>query len=93
MPENRDLAAELRDSGNGLWSAVECDVRRDRIVVYARLVTHARTDLAGALAESERLLKNVLGQRARGSSGWLAAVHWSERLCKTFTAGDDGRRL
>lgn len=87
MHDERDIAAELRDSGNGLWSSVECDVKRDRIVVYARLVAHARTDLENALAESERVLKSVLGQRAQ-SHGWLAAVQWSERLCKTFTPND-----
>ena len=91
MDVQRDIAAALRDSGNGLWSSVECDVKRDRIVIYARLVSHARTDLANALAESERVLKNVLGQRAESGNGWLAAVQWSERLCKTFTP-DGGHR-
>lgn len=88
MFEERDIATELRASGSGLWSSVECDVKRDRVVVYARLVTHARTDLTNALAESERVLKTVLGQRVDGSHGWLAAVQWSERLCKTFTPND-----
>lgn len=85
MYDERDIAAELKSSGNGLWSSVECDVKRDRIVVYARLVAHARTDLENALAESERVLKTVLGGRAQSNHGWLAAVQWSERLCKTFT--------
>lgn len=88
MYDERDIATKLRDSSNGLWSSVECDVKRDRIVVYARLVTHARTDLKNALAESERVLKSVLGPRAASSHGWLAAVQWSERLCKTFTQAD-----
>jgi hypothetical protein len=87
--DKRDIASELRDGGSGLWSSVECDVKRDRIVVYARLVSHARSDLENALAESERVLKTVLGQRVAGGNGWLAAVQWSERLCKTFT--EDGR--
>lgn len=87
MHDNRDIAAALRDSGNGLWSSVECDVTRDRIVVYARLLARASTDIESALAESERVLNDVLGQRAEGSNGWLAAVQWSERLCKTFTPG------
>lgn len=88
MFDERDIATELRTSGSGLWSSVECDVTRDRVVVYARLVTHARTDLENALAESERVLNSVLGQRAESSRGWLAAVQWSERLCKTFTPND-----
>jgi len=87
MDDERAIAAELRDGGNGLWSSVECDVKRDRIVVYARLVAHARTDLENALAESERVLNSVLGQRAK-RNGWIAAVQWSERLCKTFVAND-----
>lgn len=88
MHDERAIAAELRDSGNGLWSSVECDVKRDRIVVYARLVAHARTDLENALAESKRVLNSVLGQRVACGTGWIAAVQWSERLCKTFVAND-----
>lgn len=88
MREERDIAAELRGSGSGLWSSVECDVKRDRIVVYARLVPHRQADLERALAESERVLKSVLEQRAASASRWLAAVQWSERLCRTFMPGD-----
>jgi hypothetical protein len=90
MHDQNAIAAELKSCGNGLWSSVECDVKRDRVVVYARLVAHTRTDLTNALAESERVLKNVLGERVQSSNGWLAAVQWSERLCKTFTAEDAG---
>lgn len=83
MRNQHELAAELRDGGEGLWSSVECEVRRDRVVVYARLVVHAGTDIATALARSERVLNDVMTRRLDGD-GWLAAVQWSERLCKTF---------
>jgi hypothetical protein len=82
---NGGIVAELRDSGSRLWSSVECDVKQHCVVVYARLYTHPRLDLEGALAESERLLKDVLGRRLEGQKNWVAAVQWSERLCKTFT--------
>ena len=84
MHDQHDLVAELRDGSSGLWSSVECEVRRDCVVVYARLVAHARVDLAQALAESEQVLNSVLARRLEGGRSWLAAVQWSERLCKTF---------
>jgi hypothetical protein len=86
MTENDDfgLAAELLDSGSRLWSSVECDVKPHCVVVYARLNTHPRLDIDGALAESERLLTSVLGRRLDGQKSWVAAVQWSDRLCKTF---------
>ena len=84
MHDRHDLAAELRDGGDGLWSSVECEVRRDRVVVYARLVVHAGTDLAHALARSEQVLNEVMTRRLENGSSWLAAVQWSERLCRTF---------
>ena len=87
MRDERDIAAELRDSGGRLWSSVECDMTRDRVVVYARLCTHPRIDIQVALAESERVLKTVLERRLEGG-GWMAAVQWSERLCKTFIPPD-----
>ena len=59
MRDERDIAAELRDSGGRLWSSVE----------------------------SERVLKTVLERRLEGG-GWMAAVQWSERLCKTFIPHD-----
>jgi hypothetical protein len=83
-----DLVAELRDSGVGLWSSVECDVRPHGFVVYARLDTHPHVDVARALTESERLIKSVLTRRLERSEAWVVAVQWSERLCKTFTAPD-----
>ena len=75
MRDERDIAAELRDSGGRLWSSVECDMTRDCVVVYARLCTHPRIDI------------QVLERRLEGG-GWMAAVQWSERLCKTFIPHD-----
>jgi hypothetical protein len=84
--EDDDLGfvAELRDSGSLLWSSVECEVKPHCVVVYARLYTSSRLDIDGALAESERLFKSVLGRRLDGRKSWVAAVQWSDRLCKTF---------
>jgi hypothetical protein len=78
------IAAELLDSGNRLWSQVECDVKQHCIVVYARLYAHPRLDVDGALVESERLLKSVIERRLQGRKRWVAAVHWSNRHCKTI---------
>jgi hypothetical protein len=61
-------------------------------VIYARLSTHPQIDLQTALAESERVLKAVLERRLECSSGWMAAVQWSERVCKTFTPNDGAER-
>jgi hypothetical protein len=83
--EDYGIVAELLDSGSRLWSSVECDVRQHCIVVYARLYSHSRLDVDGALAESERLLKSVIERRVDGRKSWVAAVQWSDRLCKTFT--------
>ena len=88
MANEHSLASELLATGGRLWSAVECDVKRDRVVVYARLCSHAPTDIQGALAESERVFKTVLGRRV-GAGNWLAAVQWSDRLCRTFTPRRD----
>lgn len=85
MYDERDIVAELQNSGGRLWSSVECDVKRDCIVVYARLTVHPQTDLQTALAESERVLNAVMERSLDGSRNWLAAVQWSERLCKTFS--------
>lgn len=86
MPtDSQALAAELLGLGDALWSAVECDVTRERVIVYAKLHVHPRLDVQHALAESERTLKAVLPERL-GGRGWLAAVHWSGRLCRTFTS-------
>jgi hypothetical protein len=92
MHDDRDIAAELRHSGGPLWSSVECDVKRDRVVIYARLCTHPQTDIQTALAESERVLKTVLERRMEGGGGWMAAVQWSERLCKTFVPNVAAKR-
>jgi len=79
--EMDNIAAELLSNGDSLWSSVECDVKRDRVIVYARLRINPPLGVESALAASERVFHSVLGGR-----DWLAAVHWSERLCRTFTA-------
>jgi hypothetical protein len=80
---NESIASELLATGNRLWSSVECDTTRGCVVVYARLCTSAVPNLHGALLESERVLTTVM-ERHLGSRGWLAAVQWSERLCRTI---------
>ncbi len=84
MTDAHTLSAELLGTGYRLWSSVECDVKRDRVVVYACLCAHPPLDLRSALAESKRVFFDVLGDRLEGQS-WLATVYWGERLCKTFT--------
>ena len=74
----------MLDSGSRLWSSVQCDVTQHCIVVYARLYGASLLDVDGALAESERLLKSVIERRLDGRKSWVAAVHWSDRLCKTI---------
>jgi hypothetical protein len=81
MEKMHDIAADLLESGDSLWSSVECDVRNDRVIIYARLRLNPPLGVEGALAESERVFNSVLDGRH-----WLAAVQWSERLCRTFTA-------
>ena len=86
MMEVRNIAAELSRSGDALWSSLECEIRRDRVIVYARLSPHQAHDVRDALVESERVFNSVLAGR-----DWLAAVHWSDRVCRTFKsprAGD-----
>jgi hypothetical protein len=68
-----------------LWSSVECDVKRDCLIVYARLHANSRLGVERALAESRWVFESVL-ERCGGSHDWLAAVQWSDRLCKTFTS-------
>jgi hypothetical protein len=80
MHETDDIEAQLRTVGRGLFAAVECDVWRDRVLVYARLGT--TPNLEHALRESERLLTSVLG--SLDTQDWIAAVHWSERMCRTI---------
>jgi hypothetical protein len=84
MDDDYGIAAELLDSGSGLWSSVACDVKQHCIVVYAQLYVHPRLDVDGALAESERLLTSVLERRLEGRKRWVAAVQWNDRLCKTI---------
>jgi hypothetical protein len=81
MNQRDDIVAELLETGRELWSRVECDVKRDRLVIYARL--SATPNLQQALEESERVLAAVLERRLVGQN-WVAAVQWSERLCRTI---------
>jgi len=83
------IASELLQRGDSLWSSVECDVKRDCVVIYARLHANPSLGVEHALWESERVFKSVLERRLEGHN-WLAAVQWSERLCKTFTPDDGG---
>jgi hypothetical protein len=84
MLEPDHIETELKTIGRGLFMGVECDVWRDRVVVYARL--GATPNLEHALKESERLLCSVLGRL--GTQDWIAAVHWSERMCRTIAPAD-----
>jgi hypothetical protein len=84
MPEPDHIAAQILGVGRDLFSSIECDIWRDRIVVYARL--SATPNLERALEESERLLTGVLG--ALDTQDWIAAVHWSERMCRTIASSD-----
>jgi hypothetical protein len=80
MLEPEQIEAQLRTIGRNLFLGVECDVWRDRVVVYARL--GATPNLEHALRESERLLTSVLS--SLDAQDWIAAVHWSERMCRTI---------
>ena len=82
--ERHNLAAQLLENGESLWSHVECDMKRERVIVYARLHANPPLGVEGALVASERVLASVLGGR-----DWLAAVQWSDRLCRTFTPQGD----
>jgi hypothetical protein len=84
MLEPDHIETELRTMGRGLFLGVECDIWRDRVVVYARL--GATPNLEHALKESERLLTSVLGRL--DTQDWIAAVHWSERMCRTIAPSD-----
>jgi hypothetical protein len=85
--DDQALADELLVCGGELWSSVKCDMKRDCVVVYARLCPHPCLDIDGALAESERLLKSVLERRLDRHKTWVAAVQWSNRLSKTIVGG------
>jgi hypothetical protein len=80
LMKTHSIAAQLLQSGDSLWSSVECDVKCDRVIVYARLRANPPQGVEGALSESERVFNSVL------AGDWLATVHWSGRLCRTFTA-------
>lgn len=83
--EMRNIAAELLRSGGSLWSTVECAVRSDRVVVYARLSAIHADGVEGALVASQQVFNSVLAGR-----DWLAAVHWNDRLCRTFKSPRSG---
>ena len=84
MQDELSLAADLLDRPERLWTSVECAVKPECVVVYARLHAHPTLDLERALADSERVLNTVLGERSDGRT-WVAAVQWSYRVCRTFT--------
>ena len=84
MAEPDHIADQILSVGRELFSSIECDIWRDRVVVYARL--SATPNLERALAESERLLASVLERL--DTQDWIAAVHWSERMCRTIAARD-----
>lgn len=86
MAEPDHLEAQILSIGRELFSSIECDIWRDRIVVYARL--SATPNLERALEESERLLTSVLERL--DTQDWIAAVHWSERMCRTFAPRNSG---
>ncbi|HEY3516114.1 MAG TPA: hypothetical protein VGL98_03635 [Gammaproteobacteria bacterium] len=87
MPEPDHIADHILTIGRDLFSSIECDIWRDRVVVYARL--RATPNLERALEESERLLGGALGTLE--TQDWIAAVHWSERMCRTIVPRDSRR--
>jgi hypothetical protein len=87
MAEPDHIADQILSIGRELFSSIECDVWRDRVVVYARL--KATPNLERALEESERLLARVL--ETLDTQDWIAAVHWSERMCRTIAPSDSQR--
>ena len=84
MAEPDHIADQILSIGRELFSSIECDIWRDRVVVYARLST--TPNLERALKESEQLLARVLG--SLDTQNWIAAVHWSERMCRTIAPCD-----
>ena len=84
MAEPEHIEAQILSIGRELFSSIECDIWRDRVVVYARLI--ATPNLERALEESERLLTSVLERL--DTQDWIAAVHWSERMCRTIAPRD-----
>jgi hypothetical protein len=84
VAEPDHLEAQILSIGRELFSSIECDIWRNRVVVYARL--SATPNLERALEESERLLTSVLERL--DTQDWIAAVHWSERMCRTIAPRD-----
>ena len=84
MAEPDHIEAQILSMARELFSSIECDIWRDRVVVYARLI--ATPNLERALEESERLLTSVLERL--DTQDWIAAVHWSERMCRTIAPRD-----
>ena len=84
MAEPDHIEAQILSIGRELFSSIECDIWRDRVVVYARL--SATPNLERALEQSERLLTSVLARL--DTQDWIAAVHWSERMCRTIAPRD-----
>ena len=89
MAEPDHIADQILSIGRELFSSIECDIWRDRVVVYARL--KATPNLELALKESERLLAGVL--ETLDMQNWIAAVHWSERMCRTIAPADGARSV
>jgi len=83
MNDRLSIASELLKSGTELWSAVECDVRGECLVIYAQLTTDPQPKGYDLLAESKRVIGDVL-QRRLGCGQWLATVHWNGRVSYTF---------
>ena len=89
MAEPDHIADQILSVGRQLFSSIECDIWRDRVVVYARL--SATPNLERALEESERLLTSVLERL--DTQDWIAAVHWSERMCRTIAPASRARSV
>ena len=83
MNDKLNIASELLQSGAELWSAVQCDVKGDCLVIYAELTTDPKPEVSDVLMESKRLVREVL-QRRLGGREWLATVHWNGRISYTF---------
>lgn len=75
------IGFELLSAGGSLWSAIECDREHDRWVVYASL-RPAEGGTEWALAESERLLRDVLDRRL-SARDWVAVVLCGDRVSHT----------
>jgi len=83
MNDKLSIASELLRSGADLWSAVQCDVRGDCVLIYAELTTDPKPAVCDVLLESKRLVREVL-QRRLGRGDRLARVHWNGRISYTF---------